>query len=222
MRWRCLHMLLAIESPHQESVQNIARWPKISAPHGKFQGMIIIALGSNLAGKFGSPEVALRRAVKELSRSGIKILGTSKIYITSAQSLKPQPDYCNATVTVATSLPAEALLQVLKRIEAQAGRQKIKEAGTPYSTWMPRPLDLDIVSYKAAIRNWRARRPKAGRRVILPHPRAHERAFVLTPLVDIAPYWHHPATGLTPAQMLKRPGVRETGKIKYSKPFHKT
>jgi 2-amino-4-hydroxy-6-hydroxymethyldihydropteridine diphosphokinase len=182
--------------------------------------MIIIALGSNLPGNFGSPADALREAVNELSRSGIKILGTSKIYITRAHAKTPQPDYHNAAVTAATSLPAESLLKVLKGIEAQAGRGKTKRAGAPYFRWMPRPLDLDIVSYKAIVRNWRARRPRDGRRVILPHRRAHERAFVLEPLAEIAPYWHHPVTGLTPAQMLKRPAVRETGKVKHSLKFY--
>ena len=56
-------------------------------------------------------------------------------------------------------------------------------------------------------------------RVILPHPRAHERAFVLRPLADVAPFWHHPVSGLTPAQLLKRPKVRETGKILASQEF---
>jgi 2-amino-4-hydroxy-6-hydroxymethyldihydropteridine diphosphokinase len=181
--------------------------------------MIIIALGSNLRGNFGPPGDALRKAVNELSRAGIKILDISRMYITKAHAKRPQPDYYNAIVTAATSLPADSLLEVLKRIEAQAGRGKSKRAGAAYLRWMPRPLDLDVVSYKGIVRNWRARRPSEGRRVILPHPRAHERAFVLAPLGEIAPYWHHPVTGLTPAQMMKRPKVRETGKIKHSLKF---
>ncbi len=183
--------------------------------------MIVIALGSNLTGNFGSPERALSKAVNELAASGIKIVGTSKIYITRAYSYKRQPDFYNAVVSVATSLPAGALLQVLKRIEAQAGRRTLKKGGRPYFQWMPRPLDLDIVSYKGTVRNWEANRPKKSARVILPHPRAHERAFVMRPLADAAPYWHHPVFGLTPAQFLKRPAVRETGKIKRSQEFYK-
>lgn len=193
----------------------------ISKHREKFQGMIIIALGSNLRGNFGFPEEALCKAVNELKASGIKILNTSKIYITSAHAYKPQPDFYNAAVTVATSLPAGPLLQVLKRIEALAGRIGSRRNGPAYFRWMPRPLDLDIVSYKGIVHNWEAGRPKDGRRVILPHPRAHERAFVLRPLADIAPFWHHPVFGLTPAQLLKRPKVRETGKIKGSLEFSK-
>lgn len=178
--------------------------------------MIIIALGSNLKGNFGSPEYALVNAVNALAASGIKIVGTSEIYITRAYGYKPQPDYYNAIVSVATPLPPGSLLRVLKRIEAQAGRCKSKSGRAPYFRWMPRPLDLDIVSYNGIVENWQAGRPKDGARVILPHPRAHERAFVLRPLADVAPNWHHPVFGLTPAQFLKRPAVRATGKIKRS------
>ncbi len=182
--------------------------------------MIILALGSNQEGNFGSPADSVLNAVNALAASGIKILGTSKIYITSAHGYQRQPDYCNAIVSVATSLPAGALLQVLKRIEAQAGRRKSKSGRPPYFQWMARPLDLDIVSYKGIVFNWEANRPKEHARVIVPHPRAHERAFVLRPLADAAPCWHHPVFGLTAAQLLKRPAVRMTGKIIRSLEFH--
>ncbi len=181
--------------------------------------MIIIALGSNLTGTFGSPKEALLKAVKELAASGIKIIGISRIYITKAHAYRKQPDFYNAAVTVATPLSAGALLQVLKRIEARAGRRKYKRAGHPYYQWMPRPLDLDIVSYKGIVQNWKGSCPKERARVILPHPRAQERAFVLRPLEDAAPQWHHPVSGLTPAQLLKRPAVRETGMVKHRQDF---
>lgn len=178
--------------------------------------MIVIALGSNLAGNFGTPQYALRKAVNELEASGIKILSTSKIYITEAHASRRQPDFYNAVVTAATALPADALLLVLKRIEAVAGRRKQKTGHTPFFRWTPRPLDLDIVCYEGVVRNWKGNRPGGRERVILPHPRAHERAFVLRPLADVAPFWHHPVLGLTPAQLLKRPRVRDTGRIKSS------
>ena len=175
--------------------------------------MVIIALGSNLTGNFGPPQYALAKAVNELEASGITILSVSKIYITQAHAYLRQPNFYNAIVTVATALPAGALLQVLKGIEARAGRRKQKNGSHPFFHWRPRPLDLDIVSYKGTVRNWKGNWPKKGMRVILPHPRGHERAFVLRPLADVAPFWHHPVSGLTPAQLLKWPKVRETGKI---------
>jgi hypothetical protein len=78
---------------------------------------------------------------------------------------------------------------VLKAIERKSGRR----GGRP---WGPRTLDIDIVDYGGLVRHWRGGHPsfrKAGTRpLILPHPLAHERPFVLKPLLDIAPHWHHP------------------------------
>jgi 2-amino-4-hydroxy-6-hydroxymethyldihydropteridine diphosphokinase len=181
--------------------------------------MVFIALGSNLTGHFGTPENTLREAVRELRDSGIHITVISNIYITEAHAHIPQPDFYNAVAAARTALPPDALLRVLKRIEAQAGRRGSKHPTRPFFQWTARPLDLDIVSYKGIVRNWKANCPQADRRVILPHPRAHERAFVLRPLADIAPYWHHPVFGLTPMELLRRPEVRETGRIKSALEF---
>src|SRR5262249_706064 len=158
---------------------------------------IVIALGSNLSSKFGSPKTALQKAIKVLRAAGIRTIRTSNLYETEAHAYIPQPNFVNAAITVDTHLPAHTLLQVLKGIEAEAGRSKKKSGKSSYFLWKPRPLDLDIVSYKGLICNWNAHRPYAGKCVILPHPRAHERAFVLRPLADIAPEWHHPVFGLT-------------------------
>jgi 2-amino-4-hydroxy-6-hydroxymethyldihydropteridine diphosphokinase len=171
--------------------------------------MIIIALGSNLDGAFGTPYQSIRRALNELSASGIEIKDASRLYRTRAYGSYPQPDFLNAIATAYTPLPAQALLEIFKRIEAQAGRHEAKKA----HRWIPRPLDLDIVSYKGVVYNWKMRKPLEGKRVVLPHPRAHERAFVLQPLSDVAPFWHHPVFGLTAREFLKRPAVRQTGKI---------
>ena len=171
--------------------------------------MIILALGSNLDGVFGTPYQSISRALNELTASGIKIKDASRLYRTRAYSRHPQPDFLNAIATAHTPLPAHTLLEILKRIEAQAGRRELKEA----HQWKPRPLDLDIVSYKGVIHNWKMQKPLEGKRVVLPHARAHERAFVLRPLSEIAPFWHHPVFGLTASEFLKRPSVRQTGKI---------
>jgi 2-amino-4-hydroxy-6-hydroxymethyldihydropteridine diphosphokinase len=183
----------------------------------EFQGgdrnMIIIALGSNLSNKFGPPKPALQKAIQELEAAGIRTIRISNLYETEAHAYIPQPNFLNAAITINTTLPADNLLQVLKRIEAEAGRPKEKSGKAPYFLWKPRPLDLDIVSYKGLICNWGAHHLCGAMRVILPHPRAHERAFVLRPLTDIAPEWHHPVFGLTAAQLLKRPAVRATGRI---------
>jgi 2-amino-4-hydroxy-6-hydroxymethyldihydropteridine diphosphokinase len=187
---------------------------RISEHHQCFQGgIIIIALGSNLTGTFGKPGQTLSRALEELTSSGVTIINTSWLYWTKAHARAPQPDFLNAIATVSTPLSAFALLRVLKRIEAKAGRRTTKRARPTELSWEPRALDLDIVCYKGIVCNWKARRPAEGERVILPHPRAHERAFVLKPLVDVAPSWRHPVFGLTAVELLKKPLVRLTGEI---------
>jgi 2-amino-4-hydroxy-6-hydroxymethyldihydropteridine diphosphokinase len=175
--------------------------------------MIIVALGSNLAGRFGSPTDTLRRALVEMKAMGVEIASTSRLYTTLAYARNPQPDFVNAIAAVSTPLPAGALLGVLKRIEAAAGRQKARRADPATLSWAPRTLDLDLVCYKSVTRNWKMCNPPNEGCVILPHPRAHERAFVLQPLCDVAPFWHHPVFGLTAAQLLKRPSVKKTGAI---------
>lgn len=187
---------------------------RISEHHQCFQGgIIIIALGSNLTGTFGSPEQALFRALEELTLSGVTIISTSRLYWTRAHARAPQPDFLNAIAAVSTPLPAIALLRVLKRIEAKAGRKTTKSARPTELSWEPRALDLDIVCYKRIVCNWKTRCDREGKGVILPHPRAHERAFVLKPLLDVAPSWHHPIFGLTAVELLRKPLVRRTGEI---------
>ena len=181
--------------------------------------MIVIGVGTNVDGRWGHPKNTINRAICELANCGIEIVDQSKLYRTEAYAYIRQPDYLNAIITVATTLQPNALLQVLKRIEVNAGRVKTKSGLLPYFQWRPRPLDLDIISYKSIVHNWRGLRPAAHARLILPHPRAHERAFVLCPLAAIAPFWHHPVFGATAAQLLKRPAVRATGKILASEDF---
>ncbi len=128
--------------------------------------MIIIALGSNLDGAFGTSKQSIGRALHELVASGVEIKNASRLYRTRAHACNPQPDFVNAIATAHTPLPAYALLEILKRIEAQAGRREAKGA----LRWIPRPLDLDIVSYKGVIYNWKMQKPLEGKRVVLPHP----------------------------------------------------
>jgi 2-amino-4-hydroxy-6-hydroxymethyldihydropteridine diphosphokinase len=175
--------------------------------------MIIIALGSNQCGVWGSPKHALQTAIDELANTGIGILSASAIYCTRAQGDIAQPNFLNAAAIITTPMAAAALLTKLKRIEAQAGRSHKKDMRFQQNRWLPRTLDLDIIAYHNLICNWDAYRPKIGRRVLLPHARAHERAFVMRPIAEIAPYWHHPVFGLTAAEFLKSPKVLATGSI---------
>jgi 2-amino-4-hydroxy-6-hydroxymethyldihydropteridine diphosphokinase len=175
--------------------------------------MIVIALGSNLAGRFGMPYATIRRALDEMKAQGVEIASASRLYRTAPHSSARQPDFVNAIATAYTPMSARSLLQVLKRIEAQAGRRPSNRANPTTLNWAPRTLDLDLIDYKGLICNWKLWEPALKARVILPHPRAHERAFVLQPLAEIAPLWRHPVFGLTAAQLLKLPGVKKTGEI---------
>jgi len=168
--------------------------------------MVLVALGSNIPSVWGSPSATLSRALEELANYGLIVEKASQLYRTIPQGDKSQPAFANAVAQLTTSLPATALLRVLKRVEANAGRK-------PSYRWAPRPLDLDIVDYKHLICNWKVNASGGAGGVVLPHPRAHLRAFVLRPIMDVAPFWHHPIFGLTAPELLKNPEARKTGAI---------
>lgn len=174
--------------------------------------LIIIALGSNLAGPWGTPPEALSRALDQISRMGIKVAARSMLYRTAPYGNIGQEAFFNAAALIETPMAATALLRLFKSIESKAGRN-LKGA-----RWSPRTLDLDIIDYKRIILNWRQKRPVLGMPLILPHAEAHKRAFVLRPMAEIVPNWHHPVFGLTPAQLMKTPGVLRAGEVLESLP----
>jgi 2-amino-4-hydroxy-6-hydroxymethyldihydropteridine diphosphokinase len=126
-----------------------------------------VALGSNL----GDREAYLRSAVAALGRHGITPTALSSIYETEPVG-PPQPDYLNAVVEVTTELPARAVLEALKGIEAELGRAHAER-------WGPREIDLDLLLYGDQELD------EPGLRV--PHPELTRRSFVLEPLLEIAP-----------------------------------
>ena len=134
----------------------------------------------------------------------------SPLYETRAVGNARQPAYVNAVALLDTTMPPEALLRVLKEIERRSGRR----GGRP---WGPRTLDIDIVDYKGLTRHWTGRRggfPRAGARpLVLPHPLAHERPFVLKPLLDIAPDWRHPALKQSGRDLWHRISAHEQGRV---------
>lgn len=153
-------------------------------------------------------------AMAELSKYRISIVKKSAFYcsppmsLTSKKSLNTQivdddqlPDlyYININLMVQTSKAATALLYCLKQIEASAGRAAGKR-------WASRPLDIDIIDYKGVICGAGVefnQRIHAGfLPLTLPHPGLTKRAFVLEPLRQIAPFWHHPQNGKTAQQLI--------------------
>ena len=151
---------------------------------------ILVALGGNFPGSWGTPLETLRRALEELGQRRVLVEAVSPFYETEAVGPAGQGAYVNAVASVQTSLPPQALLRTLKQIEAGASRR----GGKP---WGPRSLDLDIIDYKGLVTHWphaSKRYARAGRRpLVLPHPLAHLRPFVLRPLLDVAPDWRHPS-----------------------------
>ena len=136
-----------------------------------------IGVGANL----GDPESQVRRAIAALGRlPRTRLLAASSLYRSAPVGVGPQPDFINAVAEVETALGARELLDALLAAEARFGRER-PSAGAP------RTLDLDLLLY--------------GDRVIaepglaVPHPRMHERAFVLMPLAEIAPEVTIPGRG---------------------------
>lgn len=141
-----------------------------------------VGLGSNLA----HPRRQIARALAALARlPRTRIVGLSPNYATAPiASAYPQPDFVNAVVALRTLLSPRALLRRLLAIERRQGRTR--DASTPRNA--PRTLDLDLLLYGRR----RIRLPQ----LTVPHPRMHERAFVLMPLLDIAPAVSLPGRGL--------------------------
>ncbi len=141
-----------------------------------------VALGANL----DNPVQQVRQAMSELGAiAQTRLLAVSSLYRTAPVGYADQPDFINAVAKLQTGLSPRELLDALHVIENRHGRQRsVRNA--------PRTLDLDLLLY--------------GTRVIreegltLPHPRMHERAFVLMPLAEIAP--HAPVPGYAPASQL--------------------
>ncbi len=159
-------------------------------------GNVLLAFGSNQTGAWGAPEATVARAFAELERHGVRLDRVSKIIATAPLGPQPQPPYVNAVGAGRTSLGPEALLTLLKALEAAAGRR-------PGPRWGPRPLDIDILDYAGIVMGWHAcHDPLHPAHLVLPHPELHKRSFVLEPLLEIAPDWCHPVLGLTVEQML--------------------
>ncbi len=140
--------------------------------------MILIALGSNLPGEYGSSEEALEEAKRALSARGIIVERCSGTWLTEPVPASDHPWYRNAVACVRTDLAPGALLDVLQGIECEFGRERTAERNAP------RVLDLDIIAHNDEIYE--------SENLTLPHPRMHERAFVLCPLREVAPEWIHP------------------------------
>jgi len=127
----------------------------------------VVALGANI----GNPREQMDLAVA-LLREATEVIAASSYFVTKPVGGPEQPDYLNAVCILESDLPATDLLAVLQGIEKSLGRERNER-------WGPRTIDLDLIQYGSLL--------SAADELELPHPRAHERRFVLEPWFEIEP-----------------------------------
>lgn len=155
--------------------------------------MILVALGSNLPHPdYGSPLQVCEAAVNALQQAGLHPVGRSRWFETVPVPASDQPNFINAVVELVPDcdLSPEDLLKELHKIEALFGRTRERRNEA-------RLLDLDIIDFNGRVTG-------EDQIPVLPHARMCERAFVLYPLRDVAPYWRHPEGGESIDELISR------------------
>jgi len=181
---------------------------------------LLVAAGANLSHEGLAPHETLRLAFKALEDLGFSAFSVSRLYRTPCFPAGAGPDYVNAALSLCapSGWSAQAVLDALHGIEARFGR-------TRETRWGMRTLDLDLLAMGDVVLpdpaeqdRWRDLPPAeqalaAPDRLILPHPRIQDRAFVLVPLADVAPDWVHPRLGLSVMQMRDRLPARDRDEV---------
>jgi 2-amino-4-hydroxy-6-hydroxymethyldihydropteridine diphosphokinase len=163
------------------------RSQKLAWSPSELDAAVIVALGANLPGAYPSCEALLDAVVGQLAQEQMTVAARSDWWTSAAWPDPGAPPFLNGVVLVETAMPPYELLDRLHQIEAAFGRRRGRRNA-------PRTLDLDLIAY--------------GRQVVegegglsVPHPRAHERAFVMGPLAQVAPSWRHPVLALSAAAL---------------------
>lgn len=158
---------------------------------------VTLSLGANLPSKAGTPADTIQAALGDLEARAGNVLAVSSFYRTKAVTLDGDdnvPDFVNACVLLETDIQPDVLLALCKDLEAAYGRK-------PAARWSARPLDIDLIGYGdcvlPSVEQWLAIAESDDPAAFIeapmvPHPRAHQRDFVLIPLRDVAPNWVHP------------------------------
>jgi 2-amino-4-hydroxy-6-hydroxymethyldihydropteridine diphosphokinase len=147
-----------------------------------------VALGANLGDRAATFEAVIERFERTLD---IRLLSASPIYETPPVGPPDQPAYLNAVVELRVWLDPQSLLTRLQRIETELGRDRSQQS----ERWGPRPIDLDLLLFGER----RVELPELS----VPHPRLHERAFVLVPLAALAPDLRHPVLGTAVDELMR-------------------
>jgi 2-amino-4-hydroxy-6-hydroxymethyldihydropteridine diphosphokinase len=148
---------------------------------------VYIALGTNLGDRLAN----LRAAIESMPPE-IHVLAESHVYETPPWGYEDQPAFLNMVLKSETDLEPELLLNHLKLLEAELGREQSFH-------WGPRLIDLDILFYDDLVLD--------SPPLVIPHPRLHERAFVLVPLADVAPDHIHPVFNRSICELLARVNI---------------
>jgi 2-amino-4-hydroxy-6-hydroxymethyldihydropteridine diphosphokinase len=148
--------------------------------------LAVIALGGNLSGVYPSVALSLAAAAGRLPEVGFTVKAVSRWWCSAAWPDPNDPPFLNGVVLATTDLEPEQALRALHGIEAAFGRDR----GKPNA---PRTLDLDLIALGRTVLD--------GPPLILPHPRAAERLFVMGPLAELLPDWVHPVLGATAEQL---------------------
>ena len=139
--------------------------------------MIFLGIGSNLESQFGNRFSNIKRTIKLIEYEKIIIKKISNYYETPSYPNKKNPRFINIVIQIDFQFSYEILLKKILIIEKKMGRTRTNKNE-------PRTCDIDIIDFKGKILN--------KKNIILPHPKPHERSFVLFPLKEICPIWIHP------------------------------
>ena len=183
------------------------------------RNQFLLALGSNALAEPPASALLIGEALAKLKGEGVEIIAASRMWRTPAWPPGNGPDFANSCVVVESAHTAQALLAVLHSVEAGMGRVRLHR-------WGQRVIDLDLLAAGQAIlpdcgtvSQWMALVPSDQSRLtpphlLVPHPRMHQRGFVLVPLAEVAPNWVHPVLGQSVAQMLAALDPAEIAEIR--------
>ncbi len=160
--------------------------------------MIFLNIGSNLSSKFGNRFDNIKKALYFLEIEKIKVLEVSDFYETPSYPNNKNPKFVNIAVKINCKITPLELLKKIKFIE-----KKMERVTTLKNE--PRTCDIDIIDFNGLIIN--------KNEIILPHPRAHNRNFVLYPLFEICPKWTHPESNKKIDYLIKKLSIKTRNEI---------